>query len=85
MYSPNVGLCKLALSVNYTSGTSAYEANKSKSSLWREVGCVTSKHQAPQEYATNYRKEVADVHCHHRQHAAERLAIDIQPYQVRND
>ena len=48
---------------------------KSKISLWRKVGCVTSKHQAPQEYATNDRKEVADVHCHHRQHAAERLAF----------
>ena len=43
---------------------------------WSEMDVVTSKHEAAQKCATQHREEIADVHRHYRQHAAEALAYN---------
>lgn len=40
-----------------------------------KVDSITSKHQATQEYSSEDREKVADVHCHQYKHAVEGLAF----------
>lgn len=59
--------------------------NCSANLLWRRVDSVTSKEQAAQKYASKYRKEIADVHGHYGQHAAETLVRCSSSNRMRHD